>query len=55
MFTVVEVKKQSSCSICLTNNAHHNVAFKVQIEFHLILFDSLNCVPRDMLLGGNNI
>ncbi|KAL3591318.1 hypothetical protein D5086_009958 [Populus alba] len=27
---VFEVKKQSSCSICLTNNAHHNVAFKVK-------------------------
>ncbi|KAJ6682893.1 VESICLE-ASSOCIATED MEMBRANE PROTEIN-ASSOCIATED PROTEIN [Salix koriyanagi] len=27
---VAEVKKQSSCSICLTNNTYHNVAFKVK-------------------------
>ncbi|CAK7340856.1 unnamed protein product [Dovyalis caffra] len=27
---IFEVKKQSSCSIRLTNNTHHNVAFKVK-------------------------
>ncbi|KAJ6359891.1 hypothetical protein OIU77_003990 [Salix suchowensis] len=27
---IVEVKKQSSCLIQLTNNTHHNVAFKVK-------------------------
>uniref|UniRef100_A0A6N2LXB6 MSP domain-containing protein n=1 Tax=Salix viminalis TaxID=40686 RepID=A0A6N2LXB6_SALVM len=27
---IVEVKKQSSCSIQLTNNTYHNVAFKVK-------------------------
>ncbi|KAB5556318.1 hypothetical protein DKX38_007227 [Salix brachista] len=48
---VSEVKKQSSCSICLTNNTYHNVAFKVHIEFHLILFDSLDCVISDMMQG----
>ncbi|KAB5529374.1 hypothetical protein DKX38_019455 [Salix brachista] len=30
MFSVVEVKKQSSCLIQLTNNTYHNVAFKVK-------------------------
>ncbi|KAJ6974462.1 vesicle-associated protein 1-2-like isoform X2 [Populus alba x Populus x berolinensis] len=30
MFSVVEVKKQSSCSIRLTNNTYHKVAFKVK-------------------------
>ncbi|KAF9681661.1 hypothetical protein SADUNF_Sadunf05G0025200 [Salix dunnii] len=48
---VSEVKKQSSCSIFLTNTTSHNVAFKVQLEFHLILFDSLNCVSSDMMQG----
>jgi hypothetical protein len=55
MFSVVEVKKQSSCSIRLTNNTFHNVAFKVWIVFCLILFETLHCASRDVMLDGNII